>query len=109
MFKLTTPTSLPLLNLPASALATLSNEILGPVDDIDLFTAFWNETGTLLWHLNHDDTPPKTRCWQWHWLTRNTSPHLMMAGISCSVSSAITDRVSIWCSRTRPLSLNSGT
>ena len=44
MFKLTTPTSLPLLNLPASALEALSNEILGPVDDIDLFTAFWNET-----------------------------------------------------------------
>ena len=59
MFKLTTPTSLPLLNLPASALASLSNEILGPVDDIDLFTAFWNETGTLLWHLNHDDTLPE--------------------------------------------------
>ena len=59
MFKLTTPTSLPLLNLPASALAALSNEILGPVDDIDLFTAFWNETGTLLWHLNHDDTLPE--------------------------------------------------
>ena len=59
MFKLTTPTSLPLLNLPASALVALSNEILGPVDDIDLFTAFWNETGTLLWHLNHDDTLPE--------------------------------------------------
>ena len=55
MFKLTTPTSLPLLNLPASALASLSNEILGPVDDIDLFTAFWNETGTLLWHLKPED------------------------------------------------------
>ena len=40
MFKLTTPTSLPLLNLPASTLEVLSNEILGPVDDIDLFTAF---------------------------------------------------------------------
>ena len=59
MFKLTTPTSLPLLNLPASTLEVLSNEILGPVDDIDLFTAFWNETGTLLWHLNHDDTLPE--------------------------------------------------
>lgn len=59
MFKLTTPTSLPLLNLPASALEALSNEILGPVDDIDLFTAFWNETETLLWHLNHDDTLPE--------------------------------------------------
>ena len=59
MFKLTTPTSLPILNLPASALVALSNEILGPVDDIDLFTAFWNETGTLLWHLNHDDTLPE--------------------------------------------------
>jgi hypothetical protein len=59
MFKLTTPTSLPLLNLPASALEALSNEILGPVDDIDLFTDFWNETGTLLWHLNHDDTLPE--------------------------------------------------
>lgn len=33
---------------------------------------------------------PKTRCWQWHWLTLNTSPRLMMAGISCSASSAIT-------------------
>ena len=59
MVKLTTPTRLLLLNLPASALAALSNEILGPVDDIDLFTAFWNETGTLLWHLNHDDTLPE--------------------------------------------------
>lgn len=59
MFKLTTPTCLPLLNLPASALETLSNEILGPVEDIDLFTAFWNETGTLLWHLNHNDTLPE--------------------------------------------------
>lgn len=59
MFKLTTPTSLPLLKLPASALEALSNEILGPVDDIELFTAFWNETGTLLWHLNHDDTLPE--------------------------------------------------
>ena len=44
MFKLTTPTSLPLLNLPTSALEALRNEILGPVDDINLFTAFWNET-----------------------------------------------------------------
>ncbi|MBN3079747.1 Arm DNA-binding domain-containing protein [Pectobacterium jejuense] len=26
--------------LPASALTALSNEILGPVEDIDLFTAF---------------------------------------------------------------------
>lgn len=59
MFKLTTPTSIPLLKLPASALEALSNEILGPVDDIDLFTAFWNETETLLWHLNHDDTLPE--------------------------------------------------
>lgn len=48
MFKLTTPTSIPLLKLPASALEALSNEILGPVDDIDLFTDFWNETETLL-------------------------------------------------------------
>ena len=47
MFKLTTPTSLPLLNLPTSALEALRNEILGPVDDINLFTAFWNETVAL--------------------------------------------------------------
>ena len=59
MFKLTIPTSLPLLNLPTSALTALSNEILGPVDDTGLFTSFWTETGTLLWHLNHDDTLPE--------------------------------------------------
>ncbi|EOV0990461.1 MULTISPECIES: hypothetical protein [Edwardsiella] len=59
MFKLTRPTDLSLLNLPTSTLTGLSNEILRPVDDIDLFTAFWNETGTLLWHLNHDDTLPE--------------------------------------------------
>lgn len=59
MLKLSTPTSIHFLNLPASALEALSNEIFGPVDDIDLFTAFWNETGTLLLHLNHDDTLPE--------------------------------------------------
>ncbi|MRT12982.1 hypothetical protein GJV07_11840 [Enterobacteriaceae bacterium RIT711] len=59
MFKLTTPINLPLLNLPASTLIALSNEILGPVDDIGLFTSFWTETGTLLWHLNQDDTLPE--------------------------------------------------
>ena len=59
MFKLTNPINLPLLNLPAATLKALSDEILAPVDDIALFTAFWTETGTLLWHLNHDDSLPE--------------------------------------------------
>lgn len=59
MFKLTTPVNLLRLTLPDSTLKALSNEILGPVDDIELFSSFWNETGTLLWHLNHDDTLPE--------------------------------------------------
>ncbi len=59
MFKLTTPTSLPLLSLSTSAMEALSNEILAPVDDIDLLTTFWTETDTRLWHLNHDDNLPE--------------------------------------------------
>ena len=59
MFKLTTPPVFPFSTCPPPHWRPLSNEILGPVDDIDLFTDFWNETGTLLWHLNHDDTLPE--------------------------------------------------
>ena len=48
----------------ASALEALSNEILGPVDDIDLFTAFWNETKPCSGISTMMTRCPKTRCWR---------------------------------------------
>ncbi|MCX9068550.1 hypothetical protein NLN84_23665 [Citrobacter portucalensis] len=59
MYKITAPKNLSLLNLPATALKALNDEILALVDDIALFTTFWTETGTILWHLNHDDSLPE--------------------------------------------------
>ena len=59
MYKIAAPKNLSLLNLPATALKALNDEILAPVDDIALFTTFWTETGTILWHLNHNDSLPE--------------------------------------------------
>lgn len=109
MFKLTTPTSLPFSTCPPPRWKSSAMKFLAP----SMISTCLPPSGTKREPCSGISTTmthsPKTRCWQWHWLTLNTLPRLMMTGISCSASSAITDRVSIWCSRTRPLSLNSRT